>query len=229
MAGNIRDYGGDFLGKYETGDRWINVRVLFDETLAPEEAVLCFREVDQDKRRQLQEHKLLERKPWPTPARAKRPSRLFFNSMSHDMRTPLNAILGLLDLARQHAEQPDKVREYLDKIGYSGRQLLDLVNDILDMSRMEQGKVVLDNQAFDLAQCIQACTDSFKPQAAREHKAYTVTCQIQEAHVMGDASRITQILNNLLSNAFKFTTRGGQRLGVGAADGRPAHPASTRS
>ena len=207
VAGNIRDYGGDFLGKYETGDRWINVRVLFDETLAPEEAVLCFREVDQDKRRQLQEHKLLE-EALANARKSEKAKQAFFNNMSHDMRTPLNAILGLLDLARQHAEQPDKVREYLDKIGYSGRQLLDLVNDILDMSRMEQGKVVLDNQAFDLAQCIQACTDSFKPQAAREHKAYTVTCQIQEAHVMGDASRITQILNNLLSNAFKFTTEG---------------------
>ena len=60
VAGHVRDYGGDFLGKYESGERWINVRVLFDETLEPEEAVLCFREVDQEKRRQIQERRLLE-------------------------------------------------------------------------------------------------------------------------------------------------------------------------
>ena len=227
VAGNIRDYGGDFLGKYETGDRWINVRVLFDETLAPRRRCSASARWTRTSAASCRSTSCW-RKPWPTPARAKRPSRLSSTVCPTICAHPLNAILGLLDLARQHAEQPDKVREYLDKIGYSGRQLLDLVNDILDMSRMEQGKVVLDNQAFDLAQCIQACTDSFKPQAAREHKAYTVTCQIQEAHVMGDASRITQILNNLLSNALSSPPRGtASRCRCGRWAARP--PRSTRS
>ena len=132
----------------------------------------------------------------------------FFNNMSHDMRTPLNAILGVVDLLRQHTGEPDKVREYAEKIAYSGRQLLDLVNDILDMSRMEQGKVVLNNEAFDLAACVKACTDSFIPQARRENKDFAVHCEITDSCVMGDATRITQILNNLLSNAFKFTSPG---------------------
>src|SRR5699024_6799933 len=178
-----------------------------DETLEPEEAVLCFREVDQEKRRQIQERRLLE-ETLATARKSEKSKLAFFNNMSHDMRTPLNAILGVVDLLRQHTAEPDKVREYTDKIAYSGRQLLDLVNDILDMSRMEQGKVVLNNEAFDLAACVQACTDSFQPQARREGKTFTVRCEIADRCVMGDATRITQILNNLLSNAFKFTSAG---------------------
>lgn len=208
-ASHIQDYGGDFLGKYESGERWINVRVLFDETLEPEEAVLCFREIDQEKRRQIQERRLLE--DTLSAARKSEKSKLaFFNNMSHDMRTPLNAILGVVDLLRQHAGEPDKVGEYTEKIAYSGRQLLDLVNDILDMSRMEQGKVVLNNEAFDLEACVRACADSFIPQARRENKDFAVHCEITDRCVMGDATRITQILNNLLSNAFKFTSSGDQ-------------------
>lgn len=207
VADHVQDYGGDFLGKYDSGERWINVRVLFDDTLEPEEAVLCFREVDQEKRRQIQERRLLEETL--ANARKSEKSKLaFFNNMSHDMRTPLNAILGVVDLLRQHTGEPDKVREYTEKIAYSGRQLLDLVNDILDMSRMEQGKVVLNNEAFDLEACVRACTDSFLPQARRESKDFSVQYEITNRCVMGDATRITQILNNLLSNAFKFTSAG---------------------
>lgn len=87
VAGHVRDYGGDFLGKYESGERWINVRVLFDETLEPEEAVLCFREVDQEKRRQIQERRLLE-ETLATARKSEKSKLAFFNNMSHDMRTP---------------------------------------------------------------------------------------------------------------------------------------------
>ena len=207
VAGHVRDYGGDFLGKYESGERWINVRVLFDETLEPEEAVLCFREVDQEKRRQIQERRLLE-ETLATARKSEKSKLAFFNNMSHDMRTPLNAILGVVDLLRQHVDEPARVREYTEKIAYSGRQLLDLVNDILDMSRMEQGKVILNNEAFDLEACVGACASSFAPQAKREGKDFTVSCEIADSYVMGDATRMTQILNNLLSNAFKFTSPG---------------------
>ena len=206
-AGHIRDYGGDFLGRYDSGEKWINIRVLFDEALGPDEAVLCFREVDKEKRREIQERKLLE-ETLAISRRNEKSKLSFFNNMSHDMRTPLNAILGVLDLLRQHAGDPQKVREYADKISYSGRQLLDLVNDILEMSRMEQGKMTLNHQAFDLEACIQACADSFRPQARQEKKTFQVSCNLQDKQIMGDSTRVTQMLNNLLSNAFKFTSEG---------------------
>ena len=207
QAQHIRDYGGDFLGRYPSGDRWINIRVLFDAALGEDEAVLCFREVDQKKRREIQERKLLE-ETLAISRRNEKSKLAFFNNMSHDMRTPLNAILGVLDLLRQHAGEPDRVLDYADKIAYSGRQLLDLVNDILEMSRLEQGKVTLNHQAFDLENCIRACADSFTPQARRENKPFEIHCDIRDTRVMGDVTRMTQMLNNLLSNAFKFTSEG---------------------
>ena len=206
-AQRIRDYGGDFLGRYPGGDRWVNIRVLFDAALDEDEAVLCFREVDQEKSREIQERKLLE-ETLAISRRNEKSKLAFFNNMSHDMRTPLNAILGVLDLLRQHAGEPAKVLDYADKIAYSGRQLLDLVNDILEMSRLEQGKVTLNHQAFDLENCIRACADSFTPQARRENKRFEIHCEIRDARVMGDVTRVTQMLNNILSNAFKFTSEG---------------------
>ncbi len=205
----IRNYGGDFKRKFGAEYRWVSVRVLFDESLAPNEVVLCFREIEEEKRQQFQERKLLE-EALESARQSEKSKHAFFNNMSHDMRTPLNAILGLSALLRQHADDPEKVKDYVDKISYSSQQLLDLVNDILDMSRMEQGKVVLNNQAFDLQECIQACAESFRPQAETEKKEFQVIYDLADARVMGDSIRISQILNNLLSNAFKFTPEGGK-------------------
>ena len=148
VSQRIRDFGGDFLRKFGDEYHWVNVRVLFDESLAPGEVVLCFREADLEKRQQLQERKLLE-----TSLEASRQSekskQAFFSNMSHDMRTPLNAIIGISELASKAVDNPEKISEYLDKINLSSRQLLELINDILDMSRMEQGKIVLNTQKFE--------------------------------------------------------------------------------
>ena len=129
--------------------RWVSVRILFDESLAPEEVVLCFREVEEEKQRQLQERRILE-DALEIAKKNEAAKQSFFSNMSHDMRTPLNAIIGLSDLAGQHIEDPEKVAQYLRKIHSSSRQLLSLINDILDMSRMEQGKVTLNNKEFNL-------------------------------------------------------------------------------
>src|SRR5699024_941810 len=111
----IRDYGGDFLRKFGDEYRWVNVRILFDESLAPDEVVLCFREVDQEKQQQFKERELLEN-ALENAKRSEKAKHAFFNNMSHDMRTPLNAILGLSQLVRQNANDPEKVRGYMDKI-----------------------------------------------------------------------------------------------------------------
>ena len=122
VSKRVRDFGGDFLRRFGDEYRWVSVRVLFDESLAPEEVVLCFREVDQEKQRQLRERELLEN-ALENARRSEKTKHAFFNNMSHDMRTPLNAILGISELVRQHADDPDKVRGYMEKIYYSSRQL----------------------------------------------------------------------------------------------------------
>ena len=203
----MRDFGGDFRRLFGGAYRWVNVRVLFDESLAPGEVVLCFREVEEEKQRQLQEHKLLQ-DALEVARKNEASKQTFFSSMSHDMRTPLNAIIGLSELAENSAQGMPKVQEYLRKIRVSSRQLLGLINDILDMSRMEQGQVTLNNSRLDLRACVEECAEPFRVQAQTEGKTLELSFDLRQVWVEADGFRIQQILNNLLSNAFKFTERG---------------------
>lgn len=207
VSRRVRNFGGDFLRRFGDEMRWVNVRVLFDESLAPEEVVLCFQEVEEEKQRQLRERRLLE-DALELARQNETSKQSFFSNMSHDMRTPLNAIVGLSELAGEHTGDQEKVAEYLQKINTASRQLLNLINDILDMSRVEHGKVTLTTKEFDLPQCVEECVESFRFQAEGEGKRLTLDLDVRDARVMGDPFRISQLLNNLLSNAVKFTSRG---------------------
>ena len=207
VSQRIRDFGGDFLRRFNGVYRWVSVRVLFDESLAPNEVVLSFREVEQEKQKQLQEHKLLE-DALAVARQNEKAKQAFFSNMSHDMRTPLNAIIGLSELAEEHVNEPQRMAEYLKKINTSSHQLLNLINDILDMSRMEQGKVVLNNRQINIKDCVEDCLDAFRFQAEQEKKSLKISIDVQDPCIYGDSFRITQILNNLLSNALKFTSEG---------------------
>ena len=204
----VRNFGGEFLRRFGTEDRWVSVRVLFDETLAPQEVVLCFREVEEEKQRQIRERRLLEESL--QMARQNEASKqAFFRSMSHDMRTPLNAILGSSELARRHLEDPARTAGYLDRIDSSGRYLLGLINDVLEMARLEHGQVRLEHRQFDLRACVEECLGAFRIQAEREGKILGEEFQAERTALLGDPFRIQQVLNNLLSNAFKYTPEQG--------------------
>lgn len=207
VARRIRDFGGDFQRMMNGQYCWFNIRVLFDESLAPGEVVLCFREVEKEKQQQLQHRRLLE-DALESTQRSEKAKNAFFSNMSHDMRTPLNAIIGLADLAGQYLQEPEKLAGYLDKISLSSKQLLNLINDILEMSRLEQGKITFSDEEFDLCAFIEDCAGIFRTQAETERKDFAVSLQVQEPVVWGDPLRIGQILNNLLSNAFKFSKAG---------------------
>lgn len=201
----ITEFGGDFLCRFGEEYRWVNVLVLFDNRLLSHEAVLCLRDVEKEKQQQFQERKLLK-DALEIAKRGEKSKQSFFSKMSHDMRTPLNAILSLSALTLNEDSLSEKVRGYQEKLVHSGRQLLNLVNDILDVSRMEQGKFVLNNQSIDLEDCISECVDPFYLQAEVEKKKFEVKFNIRNRKIMGDSARIVQVLNNLLSNAFKFTS-----------------------
>lgn len=204
----VRNFGGEFLRRFGEEDRWVSVRILFDETLAPEEVVLCFREVEEEKQRQMRERRLLE-ESLQMARQNEDAKQAFFRSMSHDMRTPLNAILGSSELARRHLKDPARTAQYLDKIDGSGKYLLGLINDILEMARLEHGQVQLEHQEFDLKECVEECLSTFRIQADREGKNLREEVHAERTALLGDAFRIQQVLNNLLSNAFKFTPEGG--------------------
>lgn len=202
-----KEYGGDFLRLYGDIEKWVNVRVLFGETFDVDEVVLCFRVVDREKRQKLDQLRLLQ-SALDSAKRSTEAKTAFFNHMSHDMRTPLNAILGLSDLVQHDLENPEKVADYMHKISLAGRQLLGLVNDVLDISSIEQGALSLDYQSFDIQQCVTDATAIFQEEAKRTQKEFSVSFEIQQKQVLGDSFRIGQILNNLLSNAFKYSNKG---------------------
>lgn len=137
----------------------------------------------------------------------------FLSSMSHDMRTPMNAIIGLSTLLEKNAEDAKRVKVYAQKITASSQHLLGIINDILDMSKIESGKVTLNISEFDLAAVLEDVQTIIMPQVAAKNQSFEIrTSGIREEHLMGDQVRINQILLNLLSNAVKYTPDGGNIL-----------------
>ena len=203
----VRDYGGDFQRLFPDGYRWVNVRLLFDDSLHRGEAILCFREVDEEKRRQLRHTELLKESLLTMQKNAEARN-IFFANMSHDMRTPLNAIIGMSELAGHTLDDPRRTGGYLEKINHSSKHLLGLINDVLEMSKFEQGKLDLESKPFDLREQLEEAMDIFRIQARREQKSFHTRYELRNTRVEGDFFRIQQILNNLLSNAFKFTQAG---------------------
>ncbi len=134
----------------------------------------------------------------------------FLSNMSHDIRTPMNAVLGFTALLAKDAENPDKVREYTKKILASGQYLLSLINDILDISKIESGKVVLNFEKFILNDLLSSVEAIIRPMAEAKHQNFFIEISgIAHEYFVGDEMRVHQILINLLSNAVKYTPEGG--------------------
>ena len=209
MDQGVADYGGDYLRLFGDTYRWVNIRTLYDRELAPDEVILCFRDVDEERRRDLQNTIILQDALEAARKSTKAKSE-FFSSMSHDMRTPLNAIIGCCNLAQKSREtgNGERVWEYVRKIQFSADQLLSLINDILELSRMEAGKNNLDQKELDLGKLLVNLADIFQDRILDEGKHLEIHIDLQDPVVLGDEKKLTQIINNLLSNAVKYTERG---------------------
>ncbi len=134
----------------------------------------------------------------------------FLSSMSHDIRTPMNAVIGYTHLAKREGMSLVEIREFLNKIDHSSKHLLDLINDVLEMSRIESGKMELSLEPCDLCQLIHDVRDMFATQMSEKNIAFeVVTSGIRNRYVFCDESRLNRVLLNLLSNAYKFTPEGG--------------------
>ena len=134
----------------------------------------------------------------------------FLSQMSHEIRTPLNGIMGMVEIGKNHIDEPERMRNCLDKITLSSNHLLSLINDILDMSKIESGKVELHPERFDLGRLLRTLTTVFCVQAASKRIDFQIILRGEVSeYLVGDALRLNQILTNLLSNAFKFTPEQG--------------------
>ena len=185
--------------------------------------VLGFRSVDMQTRDEMKRRALLE-EALERANKASAAKSAFLSNMSHDIRTPMNAIVGFTALAGSRIDQPEKVREYLGKIQSSSTHLLSLINDILDMSRIESGKVALDEQPCNLTVLLDDLYSIIQAEASARQLYLTVNAEgIEHPNVRCDKLRINQILLNLLGNSLKFTKAGGFiKVHVTEVDGAPA-------
>lgn len=134
----------------------------------------------------------------------------FLSSMSHDIRTPMNAVIGMTEIAKNHLDDPSFVAECLDKVALSGNHLLTLVNDILDISKVESGKMTLSPSTFSLTEAVRELCAIVRQTAADKDIELTVEMHdLVQDFVVGDTLRLRQILLNLLNNAVKYTENGG--------------------
>ena len=134
----------------------------------------------------------------------------FLANMSHDIRTPMNAIIGIITLIDNNADSLEKVHEYVEKIKCSSQHLLSIINDVLDMSKIESGKTVLNIGEFNLHEVINEIENAFRPQAEARQQTFIIDVpEFKYPWLMGDNVRVMQILNNILSNAVKYTPAGG--------------------
>ena len=133
----------------------------------------------------------------------------FLNSMSHDIRTPMNAIIGFTSLAVTHIDDQERVRSYLDKILTSSKHLLSLINDILDMSRIESGKVRIEETEVSLPEIIRDLKTFVQSDVKEKQLSFKVEADVTNETILCDKLRLNQVLLNLLSNAVKYTRPGG--------------------
>ncbi len=172
-------------------------------------AILLSRRIDEQKHEEEQHRQALQSALESAKAASVAKSR-FLSNMSHDIRTPMNAIMGMTAIAASHMDDQERVRECLRKINLSSSHLLSLINDILDMSKIESGKISLRDEPFNFAELVAEVAELIRPQADAGHLDMNLSLMdLKDELVAGDPLRVRQICFNVLSNAVKYTPEGG--------------------
>ena len=212
-GGTVFDVEYRLLTKH-AGWRWFHTagRLSRREDGSPITFVGLFMDVDDARRMsaQLEQQKNDLQDALAAAQHANRAKTTFLNNMSHDIRTPMNAIIGFTSLAAAHIDHPEQVQDYLAKITTSSNHLLSLINDVLDMSRIESGKMKIEEKEASLPEIMHDLKTIVQSDiTAKQLEFYIDTADVVNEHVLCDKLRLNQVLLNLLSNAMKFTMPGG--------------------
>lgn len=186
--------------------RWMLIRVYRAEDLSTPKLITVF----SDRTEEVRSRQVLQ-EAMMTAERANMAKSEFLSRMSHEIRTPLNAIIGMTTIAAASVKDPARVEDCLSKITFSSKHLLMLINDVLDMSKIESSKMVLQNEPFDIFEIVNGFVSTVYAQAKGKGIAFRETMEGfgEDTVFIGDSLRLNQILLNLSSNAVKFTAPGG--------------------
>ncbi|MGN0804298.1 MAG: response regulator [Candidatus Coproplasma sp.] len=205
LPGEQREWDREYIHQKTGNEKWFHVVVLCRNFLKQKKYILFLS--DRTKEREI--NQTLEGAVSSAQS-ANRAKSAFLSSMSHDIRTPMNAIIGFTTLAVSNVENTEKVKDYLSKILSSGNHLLSLINDILDMSRIESGKISLDESEVNLSDLLHDLKTIIGGQIhAKQLDLFMDVIDVVDEDVFCDKMRINQVMLNLLSNAVKFTPPGG--------------------
>ena len=175
--------------------------------------------IDKEMREEMARNELLS-EALASAEQANKAKTAFLSNMSHEIRTPMNAIIGLDSIALNDEDTPEKTKGYLTKIGESADHLLTLINDILDMSRIESGRMVIKNEEFSFPQLLESLNTMFSGQC--QEKGIDYQCHVStdvDDFYIGDGLKLRQVLINVIGNAVKFTDKGSVNLNVKKAAG----------
>jgi len=170
--------------------------------------LIANRDVTDEKMRELRQEEELREAKLKAECANKAKSSFLFN-MSHDIRTPMNAIIGYAELASRHLQETEKLGRYLEKIQICGKELLSMLGNVLDLARIENNKVEMEYTVSKVHECFENCIIMFQQQAESKNQTLSLTEQIMYPYVYMDAPHLSEVCLNIISNAIKYTNTGG--------------------
>lgn len=170
--------------------------------------ICMYLSMHKQKEKDREQQRILEEAATAAEAANRAKSTFLFN-MSHDIRTPMNAILGYTDLARNHMDDTEKLQEYMDNIRVSGEKLLSIINNVLELSRIENNQTIIEESVIHSGDGMDSCLVMMRTAAEEKHQTLTVEKKILYPYVYMDHAHVSEIVMNIVSNAIKYTGEGG--------------------
>lgn len=172
--------------------------------------LICVYHILQNQRAKDREQQMLLRKSAAAAEAANKAKSAFLFNMSHDIRTPMNAIIGYAELSRNHLHEPDKLSEYLSDIRTCGQKMLSIIDNILEIARIENNQIVLEESICNIEESFDSCIVMFNTAVQEKHQTITVHKQVANPYVYIDSSHLSEIVLNVISNAIKYTGQNGK-------------------